>query len=92
MVKKIFGKCYIWLILILMYLPVLVLIAFSFTESVNVGHWAGFSLNLFPRLFQSRDIMIALGNTVLIAVISALVSTIIGTLGAIGAFYSKRRM
>ena len=92
MVKKIFGKCYIWLILILMYLPVLVLIAFSFTESVNVGHWAGFSLNLFPRLFQSTDIMIALGNTVLIAVISALVSTIIGTLGAIGAFYSKRRM
>ena len=92
MVKKIFGKCYIWLILILMYLPVLVLIAFSFTESVNVGHWAGFSLNLFPRLFQSRDIMIALGNTVLIAVISALVSTVIGTLGAIGAYYSKRRM
>ena len=92
MVKKIFGKCYIWLILILMYLPVLVLIAFSFTESVNIGHWAGFSFNLFPRLFQSRDIMIALGNTVLIAVISALVSTVIGTLGAIGAFYSKRRM
>ena len=75
-----------------MYLPVLVLIAFSFTESVNIGHWAGFSFNLFPRLFQSRDIMIALGNTVLIAVISALVSTVIGTLGAIGAFYSKRRM
>ena len=92
MVKKIFGKCYIWLILILMYLPVFVLIAFSFTESVNIGHWAGFSFNLFPRLFQSRDIMIALGNTVLIAVISALVSTVIGTLGAIGAFYSKRRM
>lgn len=91
MVKKIFGKCYIWLILILMYLPVLVLIAFSFTESVNIGHWAGFSFNLFPRLFQSRDIMIALGNTVLIAVISAVVSTVIGTLGAIGAYYSKRR-
>lgn len=92
MVKKIIGKSYIWLILILMYLPVLVLIAFSFTESVNIGQWSGFSFNLFPRLFKSREIMIALGNTVLIAVISALVSTIIGTLGAIGAFYSKRRM
>ncbi len=92
MVKKIIGKSYIWLILILMYLPVLVLIAFSFTESVNIGQWAGFSFNLFPRLFQSKEIMIALGNTVLLAVISAVVSTIIGTLGAIGAYYSKRRM
>ena len=92
MVKKIIGKSYIWLILILMYLPVLVLIAFSFTESVNIGQWAGFSFNLFPRLFKSREIMIALGNTVLLAVISAIVSTIIGTLGAIGAYYSKRRM
>ena len=92
MVKKIIGKSYIWLILILMYLPVLILIAFSFTESVNIGQWAGFSFNLFPRLFQSKEIMIALGNTVLLAVISAIVSTIIGTLGAIGAYYSKRRM
>ncbi len=92
MVKKIIGQTYIWLILLLMYLPVLVLIAFSFTEAVNVGQWAGFSFNLFARLFQSKEIMIALGNTVLIAVISALVSTVIGTLGAIGAYYSKRRM
>ena len=92
MVKKIIGQTYIWLILLLMYLPVLVLIAFSFTEAVNVGQWAGFSFNLFARLFKSEEIMIALGNTLLIAVISALVSTVIGTLGAIGAYYSKRRM
>ncbi len=92
MVKKIFGQCYIWLILLLMYLPVLVLIAFSFTEAVNVGEWTGFTWNLYPRLFQSEEIMIALGNTVLIAVISALLATIIGSLGAIGAFYAKKRM
>lgn len=92
MVKRILGKCYIWIILILMYLPVLVLIAFSFTEATNVGEWSGFSWNLYPRLFQSQEIMIALGNTILIALISALVSTVIGTLGAIGAFYSRRRV
>ena len=91
MVKKVFGQIYIWFILILMYLPVLVLIAFSFTEAVNVGEWTGFTFNLYPRLFESEEIMIALGNTVLIAVISALGSTIIGTLGAIGAYYSRRR-
>lgn len=92
MVKKIFGQCYIWLILLLMYLPVLVLIAFSFTEAVNVGEWTGFTWNLYPRLFQSEEIMIALGNTVLIAVISALLATIIGSLGAVGTFYARKRM
>ena len=91
MVKKIFGQCYIWLILLLMYLPVLVLIAFSFTEATNVGEWTGFTFNLYPRLFQNKEILVALGNTLLIAVISALGSTVIGTLGAIGAFYSKKR-
>lgn len=91
MVKKIFGQTYIWLILILMYLPVLVLIAFSFTEATNVGEWTGFSWNLYPRLFHSEEIMIALGNTVLVALSSALVATIIGSLGAVGAYYSKRR-
>ena len=74
-----------------MYLPVLVLIAFSFTEATNVGEWTGFSFNLYPRLFQSEEIMVALGNTVLIAVISALLATIIGSLGAVGAYYSKRK-
>ena len=91
MVKKIIGQCYIWVILLLMYLPVLVLIAFSFTEATNVGEWTGFTFDLYPRLFQSEEIMIALGNTVLIAVISALISTILGSLGAIGAYYSKKR-
>ena len=94
MVKKIFGQCYIWLILILMYLPVLVLIAFSFTTSKQVGVWnpGEFTFSLYPALFRNKDIMIALGNTVLIAVISAGLATIIGTLGAIGAFYAKRRV
>ncbi|MCQ2802579.1 MAG: ABC transporter permease [Bacilli bacterium] len=92
MVKKIFGQAYIWLILILMYLPVLILIAFSFTEATNVGEWTGFSWNLYPRLFQSEEIMTALGNTVLVALSSAVVATILGTLGAVGAYYSKRRV
>ena len=92
MVKKIIGQCYIWLILILMYLPVLVLIAFSFTDSERVGEWNGFSFDLYPRLFQSEEIMTALGNTVLIALISAALATLIGSLGAVGAFYSKKKV
>lgn len=91
MVKKIFGQIYIWIILILMYLPILVLIAFSFTEATNVGEWSGFTFNLYPRLFSNTQIMVALANTIIIALISAIVSTVLGTLGAIGAFYSKKR-
>lgn len=90
--KKVFGQTYIWLLLLLMYLPILVLIAYSFTEATNVGTWTGFSFNLYAALFKDEEIMIALGNTVIIAVVSALVSTVLGTLGAIGAFYSKKGM
>lgn len=91
MVKKIFANIYIYLILLLMYLPILLLVVFSFTESANVGVWTGFSWDLFPRLFYNQEIMIALGNTIIIAVISSVVSVLLGTLGAIGTFYSKKR-
>ena len=88
---KTLGLSFVWIILILMYLPILVLIAFSFTEATNVGTWTGWSWNLYARLFQSEEIMVALGNTVLIALISSALSTVLGTCGAIGAFYSKKR-
>lgn len=91
MIKKIIGQTYIWIILILMYLPILVLIAFSFTDAVYVGQWTGFTFDLYPRLFANSEIMLALGNTIIIAICSALVSTVLGTLGAIGAFYTKKR-
>ncbi len=74
-----------------MYLPILVLIAFSFTESVNVGVWKGFSFGLYGDLFHSKETMVALANTLIIAITSALVSTILGTLGAIGVFYSSKK-
>ena len=90
MMKKVFGQIYIWLILLLMYLPILVLIAFSFTEATNVGEWSGFTFNLYPALFQDKQIMIALGNTLIIAFVSAMVATLLGTLGAVGTFYSKK--
>lgn len=91
MVKKIFGYSYLYLILLLSYIPILVLIVFSFTNATYIGEWNGFSFKLYADLFQSEEIIIALGNTVIIAIISALVSTLLGSLGAIGAFYSKKR-
>lgn len=100
MVKKVFSQIYVYLILLLMYLPILVLIVFSFSGVTSIGQAPGegeswFSLELWGTLFSdakiANEIWVALGNTVIIAVISAIISVILGTLGAIGAFYSKRK-
>lgn len=100
MVKKILAKSYIYLVLLLMYLPILVLIAFSFSSVTSIGDTVAegqswFSTiywqNLFSNTKIAGEIWTALGNTLIIAVISAIVSTILGTLGAIGAFYSRKR-
>ena len=91
MVKKILAYSYVYLILLLMYVPILVLIVFSFTNATYIGTWNGFSFELYAQLFESEEIMIAVGNTVIIAVISAICSTILGTLGAVGGHYLKRK-
>lgn len=91
MVKKLLGKSYLVLILLLMYAPILLLIAFSFTDSTNIGTWNGFSFELYKQMFQNEEIMTALKNTILVAIVSSVCSTILGTIGAIGIFYSGKR-
>ncbi|MDY4788439.1 MAG: ABC transporter permease [Bacilli bacterium] len=91
MVKKCLAKGAIFLTLFLMYLPILVLIVFSFTDSKNIGVWNGFSFNLYVSLFKNKEILQVTLNTIIVALSSALVATILGSLGAIGIFYSKRR-
>ena len=88
--RKIWGQCYIWFFLLLMYVPILVLIASSFTNSEVIGQWNGFSFDLYARLFHDEEIGIALGNTIILALTSGVISTILGTMGAIGTFYSKK--
>ena len=85
------GLFAIFFILILMYVPILVLIAFSFTTATNVGTWTGFSFDLYSALFKDEEIMTALGNTIILALSSSLVSVVLGTAGAIGTFYSKKK-
>ena len=91
MVKKILAQCYIYFILLIMYLPILLLAVFSFTASDQVGVWTGFSFQLYFDLFENKELMQAVGNTFLIATVSAIVSTLIGTLGAVGSFYSSKK-
>lgn len=91
MVKKILGKSYLYLILLFMYLPILVLIIFSFTDTKNIGSWNGFTFKLYGDLLKDQKVLTAVYNTILVAVVSSFFSTVLGTLGAIGIFYSKRK-
>ena len=84
-------KFYVYVLLFVMYAPILLLIVFSFTNTKIIGNWNGFSMHLYRTLFRDKEIMQAFYNTFLVAVSSALVSTVLGTLGAIGIFYSKKR-
>ena len=85
------SKFYVYILLLVMYAPLLLLIVFSFTDTKIIGKWDGFSLHLYEALFRDAEIMQAFGNTFLVAISSAVVSTILGTMGAIGIFYSGKR-
>jgi len=89
--KKIIYKSFLYLMLLLMFLPVLVLMVFSFMPSDTLGVIAPFSLQLYIDLFENESLMEAIKNTVVIALVSGVVSTILGTMGAIGVYYSNKK-
>ena len=87
--KKFFAQCYIWLLLIVLYAPIVFIAVFSFTESKVLGNWTGFSTRLYANLFTggmqgAGSLMRAIQNTVLIALIAAVFATVLGTIAAIG--------
>ncbi len=77
-------KFYLILIFIFLYAPIVTLMIFSFNNSKSMSHWGGFSLKWYSSLFQNNRLMSALYYTILIAVISSVISTIVGTFTAIG--------
>lgn len=87
--KRFFAQCYIWLLLIILYAPIVFIVVFSFTESKVLGNWTGFSTKLYSNLFTgdmqgTGSLMLAIENTLIIALIAAGVSTLLGTVAAIG--------
>lgn len=81
---KILSKSYIALVLAVLYIPILVLMLFSFNSTNNTGLFTGFSLYWYEELFRSAETFAALKNTLILAVSSAVISTIIGTAAALG--------
>lgn len=82
------------MLLLALYAPIFIIVIFSFTEAKVLGSWTGFSTELYASLFRG-DAGTALNNAVLntliIALVSATVSTILGSIAAIGIFNMKRR-
>jgi len=99
--KAVFGNAYLWLLLVLLYAPIVLIIVFSFTKSKVFGNWTGFTVQLYENLFTGYDsaaqvrvdpnLYRAVAYTGLIALIAATVSTILGTLAAIGIFNMRAK-
>lgn len=91
--KKILSRIYLVFIFILLYAPIAVLIIFSFNNSRTRAKWGGWTLKWYYLMFQDEAIMSALQNTLLIAVLSALVATILGLMASmcLNSMKFKRR-
>ncbi len=91
MVRKSIERIYLAVIFLFLYLPILVLIVLSFNDSKSRVVWGGFTFKWYASCFTDETIMNALFTTLQITLVAAVVSTIIGTLGAIGIHAMKRR-
>lgn len=87
---KILSKIYMALIFIFLYAPIFVLIAFSFNNSKSRIVWSGFTFKWYFRLFENQDILHAFYNTIIIASVSAIIATVLGTAAAVGIYKSKK--
>lgn len=82
--KKIIQKIYMGLIVVLLYAPIVTLIVLSFNASKTRAKWGGFTGKWYIALFQNDQIMQALYNTLVIALLSALIAAIVGTMASLG--------
>ena len=88
------SQLYLWLLLIVLYAPIALIAVFSFTKSKVLGNWTGFSLELYANLFTGQadaGLNSAIWYTVVIALVAAVISTILGTLAAIGIYNMRAR-
>ena len=89
MMKKVISYSWLVLVALFMYIPVLILDVYSFTESTTIGAIRGFSMHNYVTLFTLEELRNMILGTLFLAVGAAVISSILGTMGAIGAFYSR---
>ena len=86
--KKISQKIYFGVIMVFLYLPLIYLIAYSFNDG-KTSVWKGFTLKWYEALFNDAQIMGSLKNTLIIAILASVISTVLGTFAAIGIYNFK---
>ncbi len=92
--KKFFAQTYLWVLLAMLYAPILIIAIFSFTEAKVLGNWTGFSTKLYTSLFTGgvhHSLLGAIENTLIIALVAASISTLLGSVAAIGIFNLRNR-
>lgn len=89
--KKTCKTIFIVLVLLFIYAPILILAVYSFTDATQIGAMRGFSLDNYVTLFTTPELRAMIIGTLVLALAAAVVSTILGTIGAIGSFYSGKR-
>lgn len=87
---KFLKRFYLVIMFIFLYAPILVLMVLSFNSSKYMSKWTGFSLKWYQQMFSSNLIMSALRTTLIIAFVSALIATVIGTIACIGINNMKK--
>lgn len=88
--KKYMQQLFLALVFCFLYLPIFILSIYSFTKSTMIGSLRGFSLKNYVTLFTTPELLQMIGGTVALAFVAAFLSTILGSLGAIGMFYGRR--
>ena len=88
--NRIFGKILMILMIIFFYLPILYMIIFSFNDGKSLTKFTGFSLRWYQHMLESQDMMEALYTTFSVAILATFISTVVGTVAAIGLSKSKK--
>lgn len=88
---KTFGKIFNFCVYFILYLPLLVMVFFSFNSSKSISKFEGFSLKWYAELISNGDVIEALTNTLILAVLSALIATVLGTVAAVGLYKMKNK-
>lgn len=86
---KILDRVYMSLVFVFLYLPIFVLIVFSFNNSKSRSVWSGFTFRWYVRLFENKEIISAFSNTIIIAVVASILATVLGTAAAIGIIKTR---
>ena len=90
--NKVIRTSWIWLVLLFLYAPILILAFYSFTSATMIGTVREFSLANYETLFTTPELIEMILGTLFLALGVALLSTILGTMGAIGSFYSNKKI